>query len=253
MQFTLFSENQPKTFKVLRRLLTTYVPSWSRFLPRAGADPITITDTSVKSFETFLGWLRFQYYYCKDDKSCPWNRKTGGPRWDLMDDNGTEYFDVGDPIMWGKKPHDVDFLADHAEAAVEMCIFAIRYEIPRLRLDAIDRLVWCLNRFGEAVTDCREFEYIGTAAFVTAYGNISLEDPIRSILCESFSEISSNDPDMLSEMPKALLVDALYIGWERGLGVNSLRWTPCDYHGHANLEEKGACKIRVRMQRGMNV
>jgi hypothetical protein len=87
---------------------------------------------------------------------------------------------------------------------------------------------------------------------VTAYDNILPDDPIRSMLCESFCETSSNDPGMLSDMPKALLVDALYIGWERELGGNSLRWMPCNYHGHANLKEKGACKIRVRMQRGMD-
>jgi hypothetical protein len=248
MQFTLFSENQPKTFRVLRRLLTTYVPSWSRFLPRAGADPITITDTSVKSFETFLGWWRFQYYYCKDDKSCPWNRKT---RWDLMDDNGSEYFDVDDPIMWGKKPQDVDFLADHAEAAVEMCIFAIRYEIPRLRLDAIERFAWALNMYQENETWSQHLPwipsppYVSPTAYIRAYKYIAADDPFRKLLWQGWYEFGETDEATLAMLPELVL--ALNAsGLRPGGGIMGL-YEPCEIHQHANNEEYQACDIRVEL------
>lgn len=52
------------------------------------------------------------------------------------DEFGGDYYEYGDCLIWNGGS-----LLEYAEAAIDMFIFAEKYEIPQLRQDGIDRLV----------------------------------------------------------------------------------------------------------------
>jgi hypothetical protein len=224
------------------------VPSLASVFRFLGITSITLNDIPTKSFEVFLGWLRYEYLDRARNLRKLSNHTMPTLNFELMTTDGRLYHDDDrDPIMWDPR---AECLAEHAEVAIHLYIFANRYEIPHLRLDAIDRLVWCLNRFDDAEDRSIEVNFIGTATMVRAWRTISRDDPIRELLCEGFCGMGDHGEETLMELPKELLVSVLLkcqAYWLTNYGP----WRPCDYHGHDWERVGETCVVRVQMERGM--
>jgi hypothetical protein len=165
-----------------------------------------------------------------------------------MKENGFIYYDSNDPIMWNASDEHV---IEHTEAAIEIYIFASTYEIHRLRLDAIDRLVWCHNRiFDTSTLVDGPLGYVGPSVLTRAYKNTLTSDPIRRLLSEGYYELGCHSDEALLTLPKELL--AKMLGWAlHGIAFDSGLWEPCSFHEHTDQNERDACEVRVQMQRGM--
>jgi hypothetical protein len=248
IDFNITFNNDQKTFKVLRVLLTTYAPSLTGLYRYPGIKSVTLTDVPVQSFEVFLGWLYYEYFNHKDGVPRPWDHKTRVVNLDLMNENGYIYYDSNDPLMWNASDKHV---VEHAEAAIEMYIFAGTYEIPRLRLDAIDRLVWCHNRIWATggLVDC-PLSYIGQASLTRAYENTLKGDKIGDLLSQGYYELGDHKDEALLVLPKELL--AKISGWAlRCTPFDFGVWDSCDFHEHMDHNERDACQVRVQMRRGI--
>jgi hypothetical protein len=121
----------------LRLLLTSNAPGFALF-----ANPlvtgISLRNVSASSSEIFLGWLRMEYRRNKGTAHDPWKDMPGHPRWILEGDGSTWYDGTLDPLRW--KSINAP-LWDLAEIAIDIHLFATLLDIPRLRQDAVDRLV----------------------------------------------------------------------------------------------------------------
>ncbi|KAF2833954.1 hypothetical protein CC86DRAFT_415989 [Ophiobolus disseminans] len=157
---------------------------------------------------------------------------------------GSEYFDPDHPLMWNEGR---DGTAEYAEAAVEMYIFASAYQIPRLRQDAMDRLVWCHNHFATEQSDQYSTNYVSPQILVSACQNTRPGSPLRELLLEGFYEFSDRADDTFKAIFKNVLVDvSRMISDHRGSIYGY--WKPCDYHEHEDQEERERCKVRVDME-----
>jgi hypothetical protein len=245
VEFNITFNKDQKTFPVLRLVLAVHVPSLAIFFRYPGVKSVTLTDVPVKSFDIFLGWLRFENIATRDDPGSPW--PFGSPRtpdFGVMNDAGGDYYDSGDPIMW---PRPGDNFMEIGEAAIEMYTFAVKYEIPRLRRDAIDRLVWW-HEVRHSEVEIRT-GYIGIATLVRVYENTCVDDPIHELLSEGYLEFGSRDVETCMALPKRLLAAVLK---KTNDGFLSEPWQPCLYHGHANQAARDACVVRVQMKRGLD-
>jgi hypothetical protein len=230
------------------RVLLILVPSLASVFRFPGITSITLNDIPSKSFEVFVGWLRYEYLDFARNLRKLSNHTMPTLNFELMTTDGRQYHDGDrDPIMWDPR---AECLAEHAEVAIHLYIFANRYEILRLRLDAIDRLVWCLNRFDHAEDHGIEASFIGTATLVRAWRATSQNDPIRKLLCEGFSGMGDHSDETFMELPKELLVSLLHIC--KAYGFDDFgTWRPCEYHGHDWQRVGETCVVRVQMEKGM--
>jgi len=116
-----------------------------------------------------------------------------------------------------------------------MYIFASRYEIPRLRQDAIDRLVWCNNwMFIDYIENPDYYHnHISITAIETLYRNTKPGDPLRGLLGEGYHDYGDQRDVALGQLPKDFLVDILCKVWDKKCDRYGPWRNPCKYHGHA--------------------
>jgi hypothetical protein len=128
-------------------------------------------------------------------------------------------------------------IQDVAEAAIGMYIFGTTFDIPRLRQDAMDRLVWCSN-----------FSYTLTP---TSYARVS-----ESIILRAYEHTNCNSPLLTRLIAHGPLVTGyeMYLPDEylhdRVEALNPV-WIrlSCEYHEHKNQQEWNDCVVRVNMER----
>jgi hypothetical protein len=108
----------------------------------------------------------------------------------------------GDPII----PDDVDgdTFWEVAEVAIEMYIFSQTYDIPRLRQDAMDRLVWC----HDVGYDVDYFDtFVSAFCIKRAYDHTEEGSPLRKWLIIGFMEFCSYDKTEMNDYPHQYLID----------------------------------------------
>jgi hypothetical protein len=134
-----------------------------------------------------------------------------------------------------------------------MYIFAKTYNIPRLRQDAMDRLVWC----NDTAYDFPEYgTFVSGTAIQCAYENTQPGNPLRQWLIGAFTVFPGSDVAGLIDLPQRYLVDVaanyklkdLQGGEKRALSGG---WfgPSCCLHEHESEEEKSKCEIKVNMDR----
>jgi hypothetical protein len=122
---------------VRRLLLLDHLPGLGNIFRYTGVKSVTLTDVPVKIFEALMGWLRYEYYKCDDPAH--WLCYDGSISIsNLTTQDSDIHYEQYDPIMWDDS---LECLPEHAEVAIHIYSFAHTYNIPRLHLDAIDRLV----------------------------------------------------------------------------------------------------------------
>jgi hypothetical protein len=248
VEFEIFeNEHFRKVFKVHRVLLKAYAPSLDSLFRYPGIKSIKLTDISVENFDVFIGWLRYNSAACRHLPFTHWlHIRTLDPT--VMGDAGDDHFDQNDPLMWdwdnGGQPH-----LDYTDAAIEMYIFASAYEIPRLRQDAIDRVVWCYNQLLEVWRGETEGGCFTAARLNRAYDHTQAASGLRALLKEGYCKWGKFDRKSLAALPKDLLVEVCEDVY-RSPDVEYGPWTPCDFHEHASRAEKVACDVRILMDRG---
>lgn len=137
VEFDIRCGDVHETFDVLRLLLDAYVPSLASLFRFPGVRSVRLDDVTPESFEIFIGWLRFEHFAGVSNSLCP-DIKPGQPSeltW--PDDGSCSCYHSEEPLIWDNASN----FSAYTEAAINMYIFANRYQIPRLRPDAIDRLV----------------------------------------------------------------------------------------------------------------
>jgi hypothetical protein len=87
------------------------------------------------------------------------------------------------------------------EFAIEVLIFAETFNIPRLRQNAIDRLVWCHNIVNKA--DARG-KFVSPAAIRRACANTKFGSGVRKILAFGWCDYEDEDRRKNEAVLKAL-------------------------------------------------
>jgi hypothetical protein len=134
-----------------------------------------------------------------------WNCMSQDPDW-VREQHGENWFDASlEPLYWGKV-----FMSiwERAELAIDTFIFAETFDIPRLRQDSIDRLVWCHNlaHIG-SVTE----SFVSTAATQKAYIHTKRGSGLRKVLADGWYEFENKerlgDRLVLQVLPHDFLID----------------------------------------------
>jgi len=86
-------------------------------------------------------------------------------------------------------------LKEVAEAAIEMYIFAQTYDIPRLRQDAMDRLVRC-NNAGSSAEPCL-YSNVSASTIQRAYQHTARDSAVRKWLAAHGAEFGPIDLDLV--------------------------------------------------------
>jgi hypothetical protein len=154
---------------------------------------ITLNNVPIKVFDMFLGWLRCEMLECRQDPNDHWAEIDC-----QVDRAGDCYFDCDDPIMWDEcsKP-----ILGYAAAAIELFVFATVYGIPRLRQDALDRLVWCHNRWLEEDESGETVDYLRKETLQKAIEHTEPGDPLRAFLFEEYRIWGDKVEQALMELP----------------------------------------------------
>jgi hypothetical protein len=131
-----------------------------------------------------------------------------------------------------------------------MYIFAKTFNIPRLRQDAMDRLVWCNNFTCDSKSESRHSEYISTAAIWRAYEHTERNSPLRKWLTgRNFHYVTGR---ATVDLPKEYSSDLVkkYGAMETPDMLHIVCMTPgCELHEHETQEDTDDCVIRVKMER----
>jgi hypothetical protein len=241
--------NKTKTFTVLRLLLTTHAPAFAKAFAHPGISAIKINDVPPKTFDIFLGWLRMEYWHDTDTALDLWQDLDGHPDW-IYDIHGIDWWHVdNDPLMWD------DFaspIAEYADVAIDMFVFAEAYDIPRLEQDALDRLVWCHNMYEQVSIECLRHDYISSLSInkiceITEPGSL-----VQTMLSDGFFEFGNyKDDELLETLPKSFLIQVMRAIVEDGcIGVgfrDPSETRTCERHSHETEEEELGCRVRVQM------
>jgi hypothetical protein len=189
-----------------------------------------------------LTWLYEEYYRYTDDRDL-WRDLPRRPRWILEMDACNPRNDDMDPLIWHQWERNVWAFA---EVAVDVYIFAQTFDIPRLRQDAMDRLLWCHN---EEYVDSLSPGFIHASSIQKAYENTRPGSKLREILvygwCEMMEARDLQEKAVAEALPREFLADiALHY-------VNNCGKEGCygnigghEYHEHRS-EEKRDCVVRV--------
>lgn len=138
-----------------------------------------------------------------------------------------------------------------AEAAIEMYVFAKAYDIPRLRQDAMDRIIWCNNKSWDS-SDTGTF--VCASTIKRAYEHLEAGNYVRNWLISGFSAYSSYEREDITDLLHEYMVDVLEnyklneMGHEGSLIANFML-PSCAYHEHATQLEKDECVSRVDFDR----
>ena len=187
-----------------------------------------LRDIPEDTVDLFAGWLRACWFQEKASKEVPlW--------WALL--GPTPKYDVtGDPINW-----EGSTVLDRVTAAVNLYLFAKAYHIPRLRQDALDRLVSaaCVPSDPEVIA--------------RAYRHTSRESPLRRALVDCFYKSEMNGPDFaidtVSTMPEDFVFDVLAVMFGIAQNISEIpSLLYCDYHEHKDQTERSRCRVRVRCE-----
>jgi hypothetical protein len=130
-----------------------------------------------------------------------------------------------------------------------MYIFARVYDIPRLRCDAMDRLVWCNNT---AHYNGQYGTFVSASSITRAYEHIDPGSPLRELLISGFFWFFSSDGEKMVDLPRPYLIDiavSFKSGKLTGDRDDGYRLPGCYWHEHETEEERTGCKIRVNMDR----
>lgn len=136
-------------------------------------------------------------------------------------------------------------------------IFAKTYNIPRLHQDAMDHLVWCNNTaygFDHAGT------FVSASSIRRAYEHTEPGSPLRKLLISGFSDFFSFYGEHMVDLPHRYLIDVaenfklaeLSSGAREPVKDGFVR-TGCFHHEHETEGGKRECKIRVIMNRGLEI
>lgn len=134
-----------------------------------------------------------------------------------------------------------------------MYIFVEAYDITRLRLGAIDRLVWCYqiapkgSENDSTSHDLNVPDFLKCQTIITAYKHTK-PNVLRNLVVDGFIESGEKHYDHLSILPEEFgedLCDRIETHDEVTGAIRDL----CSYHGHRNVEEKRKCVVRVNMDR----
>jgi hypothetical protein len=163
-----------------------------------------------------------------------------------LDDDSCAYYHSEGPLIWDNASN----FSDYIEAAINMYIFANRYEVPRLRQDAIDRLVWCNNLMfldlDDDEPDYDYHDYISITAIETLYRTTKPSDPLRELLSEGYHDYGDQRDAALGQLPKDLLVDILRKARDKKCKRYGPWRNPCKHHGHTGPVVP-PCTLRILM------
>jgi hypothetical protein len=157
------------------------------------------------------------------------------PTWITDEIDGMDHYRTDcDPLKFA----DYYFLS-MGQDVVDIFIFAEAYDIPRLRLDAIDRLVWCHNRKYEGEG------YFSAATIEKAYKHTKCGSPLRMILAKGYSAFGDKGVPAMMALPKEFLVDVLAT---QAVDGSASELDPCMFHAHESVKEREDCVVRVDMK-----
>lgn len=198
------------------------------------------TRRTAQGLRTLPNWLHEEYYRSKTTDKDPWAAHAHHPTW--VKAFPQKYRVKVEPI-WRNYTHEPTW--DFAEVIIDVFIFAEAFDIPRLRHDVIDRLLWCHNKefdYGHAIS------FVLTENIKMAYDNTKPGSKLRKVLvygwCEFLDEETKKDDRVLAELPQEFLIDA----WKHTLefGVNDCSAIGVrEFHDHNNKEEVRGCEVRV--------
>ena len=141
--------------------------------------------------------------------------------------------------------------------AVDMYLFAERYDIPLLRRDSLDRLIWFFRLGPEKLPE--EEVAVKLSAIRLEHPNIPVDSPLDNVLVHGTLVFVLEGDGRFSRNAAA------------GTCMNTLRWLsrmskkshillgrghqfrdmmhPCDYHEHTNPDDRSVCQVRIQMPR----
>jgi hypothetical protein len=243
--------NITETFTVLRLLLTTHAPAFAKAFAHPSIRAIKIDNVPPKTFDIFLGWLRMEFWRNTGEGEAldPWDDAENHPKWILDDEYSLEWnSSKNDPLMWNFVESPI---AEYAEVAIDMFVFAKAYDTPRLEQDALDRLVWCHNMYkleSRSTSPLLRSAYISSSSInkicdITEPGSL-----VQRMLSDGWFEYGNcQNDELLESLPKSLLIQVMRAIVKDGCIGTGFPFEACDWHGHETEEEKLGCIVRVRM------
>jgi hypothetical protein len=139
-----------------------------------------------------------------------------------------------------------------AEAAIEMYIFSKTYDIPRLRVDAIDRLEWC---YDTAYSFTSYGTFVSASSIRRVYEHTDIDSPVRKWLIAGFSDFFTCSGAFMTDLPHQYFIDIAenYKLQECCPGdkepITDSGMYLCLAHEHECEHEQRGCKRRVDMMR----
>jgi hypothetical protein len=207
----------------------------ARLFEAPGVCAVKLDSVSIDIFETFLTWLDYHCRWKPPDFTFIDKQKHsyGRMNWDRITHARScfsrAYFD--DPMGF----ECAGYYGDVGETAIELFIFAETYDIPKLRHDAIDRLVHCFSQDEDPRFDPPYQVY--PSIVTRAYEMTSDGSPIRKILVAGCCAVDSLQDDGMMDMPKQFLADLVKEARAKGMarksrdgepGVPIWELDPCD-------------------------
>jgi hypothetical protein len=226
-------EGESTTTKVFKTPAVHYAPKFATVLQLPGLKSIELTNVSRLTLRIFNGWLRSSWLLDVSKNKLPAYLQAKEPNWVLLNEDL-----LGESLL-RPRPLRVSGTEEVLSQLVDTFIFAETYDIPYLRQDAVDRLVWCFQR---PETIHRSIQTVGRAYTHTQPGS-----PLRRVLVDGFCfQANVQSQIMLRRMPSDFLVDVVLV--QRSLlNKTALKQMPdaCEYHEHETEEARKSCESRI--------
>ena len=180
---------------VVRRLLLKYASTLGKVFRHQGVASLKLCDVAFETFEIFLGWLEQEYE--RQYLSGIYSPIVVFPIYSKTDyQNPTD-----DPLIWEYDRKSAD-TTKYVEPVINVFVFAEAYMIPRLRQDAIDRLVWCTNSSTDA-------HFVPASVIQRVYKHTPASSPLHRLLAIRYCLSRSKGQVNMHEFSKQLLVDII--------------------------------------------
>ncbi|KAH7094760.1 hypothetical protein FB567DRAFT_586115 [Paraphoma chrysanthemicola] len=237
VEIDLMSSDTSKTYVVFQNLTVACGGGFGHLFKQPNVCSVKVRDLSAQTLEMFLAWLHHENLHHSPFTLYPRFRVHSG-RVPL------KYFNLRyEPLLWDEKDLCVWELFD---AVIPMFLFAETWDIPRLRQDAVDRLVWCNNYFRSNGT---YDGFVASNTITMAYDRTKPKNPLRRLIAIAFCLHNTKHTVAVDEMPRQFLVDI----WKHEKYMyatdENQELNPCEFHEHASKEESKACTVRVRMSK----
>ncbi|KAH7085118.1 hypothetical protein BKA63DRAFT_548333 [Paraphoma chrysanthemicola] len=171
------------TFSILLILLLLHVPGLAKIFANRNIQAIKLRDVLIKMFGVFIGWIRMEDFRHEETCNDPWTAAGGH----CVDDTNVSSCWVG-LVRWAKATlfeglRRISLLWQTSRLPY-MFLFAQTFDIPRLRQDATDRIIWCHNTISG---------FDSSSAISKAYANTKPGSGLRQMLVVGWREFEHDE------------------------------------------------------------